>query len=131
MYKIDNIEVENCDAVSSPIADLLVALEFEITVKINNSKQLDSNIDSVIEHKLTEIASKVFSKKERVVWSHSEKVGELDIAFTANTGQTYFIEIEKSNKKTIWFDYIKLLTMIQNYDNSFGILICPKIMRII
>lgn len=35
-------------------------------------------------------------------------------------------EIEKSNKKTIWFDFIKILIFIGENKADFGILIVPK-----
>ncbi|PKH06648.1 hypothetical protein [Moritella sp. Urea-trap-13] len=126
MYKIADIEIDMRDSVSSFVADKLEGLVFDITVKETNSRQLDSNIDHVVEQKLSEIASRIFQKKDRLITTNSEKVGELDIAFDANNGHTYFIEIEKSNKKTIWFDYVKLLTLIQEHDDSYGIIICPK-----
>ncbi len=126
MFKIADIEIDKQDQVSTFIAAELEDLAFEVTVKDTNSRQLDSNIDHVVERKLSESAVKVFSKKERVITTNSEKIGELDIAFEAKNGQTYFIEIEKTNKKTIWFDYVKLLTLIQANEGSCGIIICPK-----
>lgn len=126
MYKIADIEIDKRDSISNFVADKLEGLIFDITIKETNSRQLDSNIDHVVEQKLSEIASRVFSKKERLITTNAEKVGELDIAFEASNGQTYFIEIEKSNKKTIWFDYVKLLTLIQEHDDSYGIILCPK-----
>ncbi|EMA8957704.1 hypothetical protein KW489_18120 [Vibrio fluvialis] len=126
MFKIADIEIDKQDQVSTFIAAELEDLAFEVTVKDTNSRQLDSNIDHVVERKLSESAVKVFSKKDRVITTNSEKIGELDIAFEAKNGQTYFIEIEKTNKKTIWFDYVKLLTLIQANEGSCGIIICPK-----
>lgn len=126
MFKIADIKVDKKDSVSSYVADQLEGLRFEITIKQTNSRQLDSNIDHVVEQKLSKFASKVFSKKERIIMTNSEKVGELDIAFKASTGDTYFIEIEKSNKKTIWFDFVKLLTQINDYERSYGIILCPS-----
>ena len=126
MYKIANIEIDKRDSISSFIADQLEGVVFDIMIKETNSRQLDSNLDHMVEQKLSRIASRIFSKKERLIKTDSKKVGELDIAFEANNGDTYFIEIEKSNKKTIWFDYIKLLTLIQDHSDSYGIILCPK-----
>lgn len=47
-------------------------------------------------------------------------------AFLNCNGVTVVIEIEKSNKKTIWFDFIKLLMLIRQNVSKFGILIVPR-----
>lgn len=36
------------------------------------------------------------------------------------------VEIEKSNEKTIWFDFIKLLMLIEQGIANFGILVVPR-----
>ena len=126
MYKISDIETDDLNDISTFISDEIVDLRFSVTVKSTNSKQLDSNIDSVVENQLAKVASKLLSKSDRVIKTQGEKIGELDIAFEANNGTTYFIEIEKSNKKTLWFDYVKLLTLVKEHENSYGIIICPK-----
>lgn len=126
MYKISDIEVDEVNEISTFISKELVNLKFNVTIKQTNSKQLDSNIDAVIENKLAQNAIKVLSKGDLVITTQGEKVGELDIAFKGNNGFTYFIEIEKSNKKSLWFDYVKLLTVIKGNKNSYGIILCPK-----
>ncbi|MGN2718604.1 hypothetical protein ACTFQF_16400 [Aliivibrio fischeri] len=130
MFKIADIVVDKHDNVSSFIADKLEGLIFAITIKKTNSRQLDSNIDNVVEQELSKNASKIFTKQERLIKTQSESIGELDIAFEASNGHTYFIEIEKSNKKTIWFDNVKLLTLIQKNKDSYGIILCPKNLHI-
>ncbi len=37
-----------------------------------------------------------------------------------------YIEIEKSNKKTLWFDFVKLISKVEGHPNRVGIVICPK-----
>lgn len=39
---------------------------------------------------------------------------------------TFCIEVEKSNKKTIWFDYIKFMMLIGRGISDYGILIVPR-----
>lgn len=125
MFKISDIEADESNALTSFITDDLLDLKFEVKVKKTNSNQLDSNIDSVIEKKLS-IHSVILPRENRFIKTGGERIGELDIAIKANNGFTYFIEIEKSNKKTLWFDYVKLLTSIKSNPKSYGIIICPK-----
>jgi hypothetical protein len=125
VFIISNIETDKSNKLISFIANDLSNLEFDIRVKKTNSNQLDSNIDLVIENKLSKL-SEILPKKSRIIEAGGEKIGKLDIAIIASNGLTYFIEIEKSNKKTLWFDYVKLLTLIKSKPNSYGIIICPK-----
>lgn len=39
---------------------------------------------------------------------------------------TVAIEVEKSNKKTIWFDIIKILMLVQQQVADFGLLLVPR-----
>lgn len=125
VFKIDDIEADESNALTSYITDDLSDLKFKIIIKQTNSKQLDSDIDLAIEKKLS-IRSQILPDEEKVIKANGEKIGELDIVIKTTNDITYFIEIEKSNKKTLWFDYVKLLTVIKGSPNSFGIIICPK-----
>jgi len=60
-----------------------------------------------------------------LVQADGEKVGELDIVFRDGDDVSYYMEIEKSNKKTLWFDYIKILTKLEEDSNGRGIIMCP------
>ena len=39
---------------------------------------------------------------------------------------TFTVEIEKSNKKTIWFDFMKLMLLIGRQIADYGILVVPR-----
>ncbi len=41
-------------------------------------------------------------------------------------GYRTVVEIEKANKKTIWFDFIKLWMFIESKQAKAGILLCPQ-----
>jgi hypothetical protein len=41
-------------------------------------------------------------------------------------GVAVAIEVEKSNKKTIWFDIIKILMLVEQHIADFGILLVPR-----
>ncbi len=124
MFKIANIQVHEDNAEFKKIARILENIEFSVTVKKSNSNQLDSDIDSKIEAALSEHYSVSSSKSDLLVEAEGARVGELDIVFR-DSKTTYYMEIEKSNKKTLWFDYIKILTRLENDINGIGILMCP------
>ena len=46
--------------------------------------------------------------------------------FLTQDGVTAVVEIEKSNKKTIWFDFIKILMLIGQDVADFGLLLVPR-----
>jgi|GEM_PF-5855436 len=124
MFKIANIQmlVDNVDLKN--IARLLENTEFSVRVKKSNSNQLDSDIDSKVEEALSKNYLVMPSKSDLLVEAEGVKVGELDIVFS-NNKTTYYMEIEKTNKKTLWFDYIKILTRLESDVNGIGILMCP------
>ena len=124
MYKISSIQTKETDSDFIKIAKLFEDVEFSITVKKSNSKQLDSNIDECIIQALSNKYKIHNSKEDLLVEAGGEKVGELDIVFQRKD-ISYYMEIEKSNKKTLWFDYIKILTRLGTDINGRGIVMCP------
>jgi hypothetical protein len=59
------------------------------------------------------------------VFANGAKFGELDIVFRDRQKISYYMEVEKSNKKTLWFDYIKILTKLESDPNGLGVVMCP------
>jgi hypothetical protein len=47
-------------------------------------------------------------------------------ALLTQDGVDIALEIEKSNEKTIWFDFIKLLMLIEKNVADFGLLVVPR-----
>ncbi len=124
MSKIANIQVNEDNTDLKNIARILENIEFSVKVKKSNSNQLDSDIDTKIEEAISKHYVVLRSKSDLLVEAEGAKIGELDIVFR-DSKTNYYMEIEKSNKKTLWFDYIKILTRLESDVNGIGILVCP------
>jgi len=125
MFKIAQIQTKELDKDFIEIARIFEDMEFSVTIKKTNGKQLDSNIDEKIIEQLSEYFSVTQSKSELLVQAGGEKVGELDIVFHDHGDIPYYMEVEKSNKKTLWFDYIKILTKLAENPDGRGVIMCP------
>lgn len=125
MFKIAQIQTKETDIEFAKISRIFEDMEFSISVKKTNGKQLDSNIDEKIIENLAKFFQVSYEKDDLLVEADGEKVGELDIVFHDADGTPYFMEVEKSNKKTLWFDYIKILTKLAEHPNGKGIIMCP------
>ena len=126
MFKIGNIKTSESNSSLHQIANLFEGMKFTVNIKNTNSKQLNSNIDKEVIKTLSQKYTVTTSKKELLVEVDGVKVGELDIMFNDEKNNTYYMEIEKSNKKTLWFDYIKILTILKLNQNGRGIVMCPS-----
>jgi hypothetical protein len=70
---------------------------------------------------------KVFVKESKSAsTASSEFIGEVDIAFRYSDGTTAYVETEKTNKKSVWFDLVKLATKVDDRSDRIGIVICPR-----
>ncbi|MEJ1380698.1 MAG: hypothetical protein RPT95_06985 [Candidatus Sedimenticola sp. (ex Thyasira tokunagai)] len=126
MFKIASIQVDSSDERIKSLGRHLDNMTFSITVKESNSRQIDSDIDKRIISLLSKSYQVYRNKKDLMVSVGAERIGELDGRIIDESGIEYYLEIEKSNKKTIWFDYVKILTCLASDDSGIGLLICPK-----
>ncbi len=124
MFKIAKIQTKELDKDFIGITRIFEDMEFSVTIKKTNSKQLDSNIDERIVEQLSQHFKVTKLKSELQVQADGEKVGELDIVFH-DADISYYMEVEKSNKKTLWFDYIKILTKLAEDPKAKGIIMSP------
>lgn len=90
----------------------------------SNNHQIDLDFDSKWIEKMKNNGwrSVLLSKDDEIF----EKSNIKPDAILEKDGSTFIFEIEKSNKKTIWFDFIKVLMFIGQNRADFGILIVPK-----
>jgi hypothetical protein len=127
MFKISSIETESQLGFALNIARLISDMEFSITVGKANSRQITSDIDSRISRKLEAEYQLISKKHDLSVCANNTHIGEVDLAVKdVSNGDIAYIEIEKTNKKTLWFDYVKLLSKIGDQPSSVGIVICPR-----
>jgi hypothetical protein len=127
MFKISSVETESQLGFALNVVSLISGLKFSINVGKANSKQITSDIDERISRRLKEKYQPISGKEELSVYAESSHIGAVDLAFSDNeNGVIAYIEIEKTDKKTLWFDYVKLVSKIGNDPSRIGIVICPK-----
>lgn len=124
MLKISNIITDSANSVSDKLVKIFDDMSFSIEIQNRNSNQMDSNIDLRIIETLSKEYSVTTTKVDLLVQTDEIKIGQLDLMFI-DDNFSYYMEIEKSNKKTLWFDYIKILTKLESNIDSKGIIVCP------
>jgi hypothetical protein len=107
----------------------LEGLKFGGGLKNANSKQLDPFLDEAIE---TELSVQGWPFVSKPVFQRNGEVdlpgAAADLMFTIPLTQTrVVVEIEKSNKKTIWFDFIKLWMFLGSAQADAAVLIVPNL----
>ena len=135
IFKIGKISTEIVDCnkqvvkATNKFVELLKNLDYDGTLRESNSRQLDIHFDEALLNKLLTCD-----------WSYSESpsvditaIGKewgkpkSDIIIYPKDLYNYpvVVEIEKANKKTMWFDFIKLWMFIEAKQAKVGILLCP------
>ncbi len=133
-FKIGRIDIETTECrrgvakATQEISDILKHLEYYGTLREKNSRQLDIHFDEAV---LIILKSRnwLCEKKPLVdMSSFGENWGNLEADFITmpTRGCRAVVEIEKANKKTMWFDFIKLWMFIESKQAKAGILICPQ-----
>jgi len=127
MFKISSVETESQLGFALNVVSLISDLEFSVDVGKANSKQITSDIDGSISRRLEEKYQPISGKAELSVYAENSHIGKVDLAFNdTENGVIAYIEIEKTNKKTLWFDYVKLVSKIGDDPRRIGVVICPK-----
>ena len=126
MFRISGLTTDDSIPAINELIRLLDGLEFDVTIKQTNSKQLDSNIDAKIEEAIGRMYKLSKAKQDLLVQANGEKIGELDLVYWDDDGFPHYLEVEKSNKKTLWFDYIKILTKLAENEIAYGIILSPS-----
>ncbi len=127
MFKISEIETFPISSLVIDIASSISELEFDVNIGRNNNKQITTNIDQKIAEKFGETYRLLRKSQELMVFAEGKDIGKVDLAFRVGDSSTVaYVEIEKSNKKTLWFDYVKLASKAQENPHNIGIVICPK-----
>lgn len=125
----DDNEPHHPPRLSECVANIVEATQgmlFRGVIKSHvNSYQIDiSNFDS----QLVKKASAVGWKEKPL--PNLRELGDIPNikpdALLTQHGVDSAVEIEKSNEKTIWFDFIKLLMLIEKNVADFGLLVVPR-----
>ena len=126
-FKMSEIETFPVSSLVSDIASSISELEFDVNIGKNNNKQITTTIDQKIAAKIGETYRLLRKNQELMVFAEGEEIGKVDLAFQVRDSSTVaYVEIEKSNKKTLWFDYVKLASKAQENPDNISIVICPK-----
>lgn len=108
---------------------MLNDLRYSGTLRSSNSKQLDINLDHLLVSKLSKNNWNLEKKPKlnKLVLDEDWGNQEVDLIISSNkfNSTRAVVEIEKGNKKTIWFDFIKMWMFIEAKKADLGVLICP------
>jgi len=124
--------LENCSEelknASESIIDILRTFKYGGETKASNSTQLDIYFDSAL---FDYFDSKGWNCKRNpiinsnVLGGHSGAEKADAIFQSKESDYAIVLEIEKANKKTLWFDFIKLWMYIETGQAHAGIIIVP------
>ena len=119
---------DNLKRVASSVSDVLKTLEYIGRTKKKNSKELSILFDSALFDRLDSLGWDC--QRDPVVNSdvlegHSGSERADAIVRENGTGCFAVMEIEKANKKTLWFDFIKLWMYIESRQAEVGLLVVP------
>ena len=134
-FKIGKIEIadDNSNSLATKaskyLSELLKNLEYEGTLRKSNSNQLDILFDEVLLKKLKMHGWQCSENPIIDSYTLEENWGNQRSDFITTPinmdNHCIVVEIEKANKKTIWFDFIKLWMFIEAKQAKAGILLCP------
>lgn len=89
----------------------------------SNNYQIDNDFDSCWKEEITKNGWESVSPNLK----HLKDIPDIKPdTFIVRNGATIVVEIEKTNKKTIWFDFIKLLMLIGQNVANYGLLLVPR-----
>jgi hypothetical protein len=122
-----------CRPTVSRLADRLASslqnFNYHGSVGQTNSKQLNIDFDkpffTVLETKGWHCERDPMVDMESLGEDWGSPKADAILTHESKKGQRIVLEIEKSNKKTLWFDFIKLLMFIESGHASAGVILCP------
>lgn len=109
------------------IKDALIGLEFSMSIGQSNSDQFESGLDQIIAARL--IRQGWIAREDR----DCPQVARPDIGWAARPdlliersgAPKIIIEVEKSDKRKVWDDLMKLWLLVDGENADLGLLICP------
>ncbi len=136
LFKISETQIynskqsKNLRSFAQRIQRSLEKFEYHGILKKANSNQLNLSFDDDI-CKILQIPKKDYSpllnsrKLNDENYINARQKADFIINHSNIPNFPVVVEIEKSNKKTIWFDFIKIWMFIETRQAKAGILICP------
>ncbi len=132
-FEVGSVTVETEDRASvvasygEEMAAVLKGMQYPGTVGRRNSFQLDIAFDEELLTRLGERSWKVDPNPSVDMVALGENWGgqKADAIVQFRDLGAAAVEIEKSNKKTIWFDFMKLWMFVESGQASCGMIVCP------
>ena len=135
-FKATQVDMDSAgcnDAVCSALkalSQILEGLDYTGSTRVSNSTQLDIYFETPFLTRLKASGWHVVEHPSPQLRGADERWGnpraDLLIHFGDGEHQKVVLEIEKTNKKTVWFDFIKLWMFLESQDVGAGVLVCPS-----
>jgi hypothetical protein len=121
----DNLSIPALTKVIKDLKDMLYDLHYSGTLRNNNSRQLDMDFDQVLFSKLSQNNWTLEKRPKLNLPDLGKDLGNPEADFIISSkrldGKKIVVEIEKGNKKTIWFDFIKMWMFMEAKKADLGI----------
>jgi len=131
--RVDIDSTECNDAACSTLKALsqtLEGLDYIGSTRVSNSTQLDIHSESPFVARLKAGGWHVVENPSPKLCGADEHWGnpkaDLLIHLDDRENQKAVLEIERANKKTVWFDFVKLWMFLESQDIGAGVLVCPS-----
>ena len=125
----DNLSIPALTKVIKELKFMLYNLHYSGALSNKNSRQLNIDFDHVL---LSKLSDNNWTLEKKPKLNMTDLCGDLGnpeadliISHKGLDGMKTVVEIEKGNKKTIWFDFIKMWMFIEAKKANLGVLICP------
>jgi hypothetical protein len=125
------VEVEGCTTfvktAAEELAALLRGLPYEGTLRETNSTQLDIGFENSLEVRLRESEWSLEVEPVLNVSRLPERTegAKADFIIWKTKNPRLVLEVEKANKKTLWFDFMKVWLFMATEQADCGLLVCP------
>lgn len=125
----DELEPEHPESLMefiNTVQRVLEGMSFKGFIKSkSNNYQIDFSFDSIFVQKVNEAGWKNLQIPNLSEFKNMEKISPDNLITNRDNSITIAIEIEKANKKTIGWDFIKLAMLIRGGKSNFGLLVVP------
>jgi hypothetical protein len=133
VFRVGKVELcsTDCDTdlckAMSQLLPIIETLTYSGKTRISNSHQLNIYFDDCLLEALKKAGWLVQSQPKLKSFGGNSVGQQTADALISHSsmGKPIVLEIEKANKKTVWFDFIKLWLFIDNRQANSGIIICP------
>lgn len=132
-FKVGEVRIDTggcgtgASSCAEEIAAVLKDMEYEGQITRPNARQLNIHFDGALCRRMKDRGWRVEQEVPVDMEEFSRNWGNqtVDAVVGINELPPAVVEIEKSNKKTIWFDFMKLWMCMDSGQASCGLIVCP------